>query len=136
MCQRKHLVSCNVSEIFVPPNLISCHLCLRLVLTNEFVLFLYRLNLIHLTSIIWDLVFVYGSYLQMIYASFLSCSGPKITFLKSPSTPLLSVVKLAISTTPLPDYKDGQQTSYLSFFLHTYFLRTDFSPHRFGTKTV
>ena len=27
-------------------------------------------------------------------------------------------------------------TSYLSFFLHTDFLRTDFSQHRFGTKTA
>ena len=29
-----------------------------------------------------------------------------------------------------------KQTSYFSFFLHTDFLRTDFSPHRFGTKTA
>ena len=29
-----------------------------------------------------------------------------------------------------------KQTSYLSFFIHTDFLRTDFSPHRFGTKTA
>ena len=28
------------------------------------------------------------------------------------------------------------QASYLSFFLHTDFLRTDFSLHRFGTKTA
>ena len=28
------------------------------------------------------------------------------------------------------------QTSDLSFFLHRDFLRTDFSPHRFGTKTA
>ena len=29
-----------------------------------------------------------------------------------------------------------EQTSYLSFFLHTVVLQTDFSPHKFRTKTA